>query len=350
MQDLNGITQLSDQKFRVVVTKRIGGKKVFRERTVGSLAEAILARAALQQNIEVKAETFAVACERIIAAKLAKGRLRPHTAKKMRILAQMLKPLLQKDVRKLNHKDIEMWVSSLHTLKKDDGRPYSYSTLVGVWNLLRTICNRLVAEGALKSNPCNQVEFIRGATRRRETLTEDELNRLLAATSCCSPDIAALIWLLATTGMRFGEASSLTWEDINFGEDFICVSKSQVGGYVGLTKTGKERTVPLHPKVKEMLAGIKADGASELVFPSKNGNYRYTSVLIKPLAECCQRARINKHVTAHVLRRAANDLLRRHAGETVAMAVLGHVTQAMHRHYATVHVDEGRRAFAALVG
>src|SRR5690606_19443809 len=118
--------------------------------------------------------------------------------------------------------------------------------------------------------------------------------------------------------------------------------RSQVDGKVFPTKTSTHRTVPLHPTVatilKEHRAWLAARYKGALVFPSRVGTYRNSSVLRKPLQRCAAKAGIDKRVSNQALRRTVNNLIRQSAGEIAARAITGHATQAMTEHYSDVTV------------
>jgi integrase len=86
----------------------------------------------------------------------------------------------------------------------------------------------------------------------------------LNATKHESPDVAVMIWVGFTTGMRFGELSAPTRDDVDFESGVIHVRRSQVYGVVGPTKTNSMRLVPLHPMVgnAELHASKKASSSN----------------------------------------------------------------------------------------
>ena len=101
-----------------------------------------------------------------------------------------------------------------------------------------------------------------GAVRRPEIAlrpyiyTRDEIARLMAAArNLFSPQKLRchtyyhLVGLLATTGMRSGEAVRLANSDVNLAEGLITIRES---------KFGKSRVVPLHPTTVNSLAGYTA--------------------------------------------------------------------------------------------
>src|SRR5579862_93352 len=101
-----------------------------------------------------------------------------------------------------------------------------------------------------------------GTVRRPEVdlrpyiYTQEEISRLMAAArDLLSPrglrchTYCHLVGLLATTGMRSGEAVRLGVGDVNLAEGLLTIRES---------KFGKSRIVPLHPTTIKALAGYKA--------------------------------------------------------------------------------------------
>ena len=136
----------------------------------------------------------------------------------------------------------------------------------------------------LDTDPTEGVRFAaRGADRRpKDVLDQDQLAGVLKATAHESDDVRAMIWVGFSTGMRFGELSSLLWSDVDFDKKCIHVRKSQVNGIVGPTKKRGYRTVPLHPLVADVLRrqqrwvetqAIRCVDAG-MVFPSNVGSSR----------------------------------------------------------------------------
>lgn len=96
----------------------------------------------------------------------------------------------------------------------------------------------------------------KGQRKRINPFTEDEVQRLFAATV---PDREHPLWVvLITTGMRHGEAQALRWEDIDLDRRTVAVCASLhhdtgAGLVPGPTKTGKSRVISLRPHTVEAL-------------------------------------------------------------------------------------------------
>lgn len=302
-------------------------------------------------------------------AHLAKtGRNRPHViAHHVKILEIFILPAFGgMNVHDVQRSDLACWMERLGDLRWGDGKPYAKETLATAWRTLRSLMHDALVLADLEKDPTDGIRFTaKGLPRKdKDVLTQHELARLLEQAQHESPDVAAMIWVGFTTGMRFGEISALTWDDVVFpssaGEaGVIHVRRSQVYGVVGPTKTNSKRSVPLHPVVATMLRAHRQwqEGRTKgnVVFPASRSNgkgsgYRYSGLLTKPLARCAARAGLNKHITAHTMRRTFNNLARQAAGEIVARAMTGHMTQAMTEHYSHVTLAEKAKALESALG
>ena len=126
---------------------------------------------------------------------------------------------------------------------------------------------------------------------------------------------------------------------------------------MNLPKTvSTRRLVYLPPGVLAVIGTHRSwqrENASTLVnvvFPSREGTYRYPTVLVKPLQRCCERAGVAKRLTAHCMRKTANNLIRRAAGDTVARSMIGHATAEMTLRYSEVDQAEALGALHAAFG
>jgi integrase len=119
---------------------------------------------------------------------------------------------------------------------------------------LRAMLNAAVDDGVITANPALRIgRLLRGLAgreaRRPAALTADELARLLAAADRDFQDCADLVYLLAWSGLRIGEACALRWDDLDASGGFIVVQRTAAWtrGRVRITppKSSKPRRVDL---------------------------------------------------------------------------------------------------------
>lgn len=289
----------------------------------------------------------------------ARGKTRAYADTRVKHLERFILPWLgHRAPTAIKPKDIESWKHWLVEQRTEDGKPYAHETLTTVWGTMRSFLRFVTVQADLPRNPAQDVRFdVRGRDRaEKDVLDADELQRLIAASEEESPDVRTMLVVGFGLGIRFSELSALQWSDIDLDGGRLRIQRSQVLGVVGPPKTeSTRRDVYLPPEVVAELRVHKqrqeaGQEPTELVFPSRTGGYRLPQMLTKPLARCCARAGIDKHITAHCLRHTANNLLRQVANEVVVRAMIGHATPAMTLRYSHVGQDERARAHRAAFG
>jgi integrase len=221
---------------------------------------------------------------------------------------------------------------------------------------LRTLSAMLsdaMADGLITFNAAAAVKVI----RQRDDVDEDnsllpnELRSYLDGWLELYPQFHPLVLLLALTGVRWGEATSLKWSDVDEAERTgrLCIRRSHWCGRIKSTKTRKHRIVP-YPSI--LADAMKAHRQRAIVeqhaslkggwcFTAPNGQLYRHGRLHKENKAVLKRAGINRRVTIHGLRRTMTDLLRLSSIDQVtAAALIGHDTERMRRHYSTVRDSE----------
>jgi integrase len=168
---------------------------------------------------------------------------------------------------------VREWVADLSV----DLAPATVHKTIGV---LRQVLAMAVAENRLGMNPVDGVELpsVRAAEQRFITL--EQLHMLADAAG----DHRALVYVLGTCGLRFGEVAELRWRDLDLQKKTIRITRSValVDGefVVGAPKNGKGRMVSLPAFVAELLEDtVKRSAQDALVFPdSKGGHMRGSNV------------------------------------------------------------------------
>jgi integrase len=232
---------------------------------------------------------------------------------------------------------------------------YSGNTLKNLLLVLRTMTRDAQADLDLPRWPCARVKPPKPVNHYTDEepnlLSAEELQRVLVE---LPKRWKALATIMAWTGLRFGEATALRWEDVDTDKGLIRVRRSQYRSIVSpATKTGKVRTVPLVPELaatllehrhmmmKEQHPGLEAGW----VFPSDTGGLMHTGQLRGPLKEAAKRAGVKHRITPHGLRRTFNNLVRQvEADAVVIRSITGHSTEQMREHYSHVGVEEKQRA------
>ena len=264
---------------------------------------------------------------------------------------------------RLTRKDVADWIARVETKRQDDGRLYSSASVKGWWTVLRNMLRDAYAQGHMPADiTTRHTAPDTGEVGRQEqgTLSADELGRLaMAAAATLEPQRYAEIVTLAYTGMRAGELYGLHWDAIDEAQGLIHIKRSAYKGEVGTTKTGKVRTVPMAEIVRQAIAAHRQEMIREqhpglssgIVFPDRNGGYRRTESLSKPLRELGKKLGFEVHVSAQVLRRTFNTLLIKAQVDRITIRSLtGHSSERMTEHYTGLPMEMKRQALGTLLG
>lgn len=216
-----------------------------------------------------------------------------------------------------------------------------------------TVLNQVLAEAVRRRriavNPSTDIELPRSVHVERRYLTAAQVVALAKAAGTVTADpkkigekrYAAqlnaadarrtLVYVLAYTGLRFGEVAALQVADVNVLRSRLRVHRSvtQVNGEMvyGSTKTGKARDVAVPKSVMTMITELTEGRAPhELVFPAANGEpLRLRNVRRDWWNRAVKDSGVPSGLTPHELRHTAASLAIR-AGASVksVQRMLGH--------------------------
>lgn len=168
-------------------------------------------------------------------------------------------------------------------------------------------------------------------------LTPDELAMLIRQMTGQS---RAMVSLMAMCGLRQNEVFALTVGQVDIDGRVLRI----------YGKGGKWRATPLpEPLVDDMRARCAGRGTDELVFTSARTGRQVTDIR-KSLRRAADRAGINKHVTAHLLRHSFATALV-NAGENlrIIQEILGHADIQTTQVYTHIAAQSKRAAVDKLV-
>lgn len=206
-------------------------------------------------------------------------------------------------------------------------------TIANAWGTLATMFKMAVIDGHLEKPPTIGVKLGRKTDHEKiehRYLTAAEILQVVADTS---PRYQPLIWVLAGTGMRWGEATALEPGDFDLTGGTVRVTRAwkrdrDKGFYIGPVKTGKaKRTITLPGETLDAVDElVRQRGRKQLLFTNRNDDpvkhqpfYRehWTKSCTKNIAE--PRPRIHDLRHSHVA-----ILLAGGVGLPVIQARLGH--------------------------
>ncbi|MCL5268300.1 MAG: site-specific integrase [Bacteroidetes bacterium] len=145
-------------------------------------------------------------------------------------------------------------------------------------------------------NPMKGVDYIRLPEEEGPFLSKEDIEKLRGV---MNPGLYCdFIETALYTGMRIGEIRNLSWNDIDFLKMKIRVRNTESFS----TKSKKERTVPLHPRLVEILSLRSRVDHSPLVFLRSDLKQVDPGTANKEFRKYCKKAGLDPRFHFHTLR------------------------------------------------
>ncbi|GFI19181.1 MAG: tyrosine-type recombinase/integrase [Lachnospiraceae bacterium] len=217
---------------------------------------------------------------------------------------------------------------------------------------LKSIFNDAVVDGIITKSPAAgvkalKVEGMSATETYHRALTLEEQNLFMENVK--QEWLYELIALLLCTGMRLGEATALTWSDIDYINNVIhvtkTISRSATGEYITDTPKSKTsiRDIPLNDSIKRVLKSQKEKLSlvhgnviplSQAVFEGVYGGMVHNSSANKAIRDTLKRINAEEekieHFSAHALRDTfATRYIEQGGSAQVLKTILGHASLSM---------------------
>lgn len=210
--------------------------------------------------------------------------------------------------------------------RSDIGKEVSNSTLNNYLRNIKAFLTYLVDNQIIKSSNVHQCKFIKTERRSKEQLTDAEFQKLIKSMDCTKfhefRDYTC-INLIFDTGMRLSETLHLDVDNVDLLRRTILIPAD-------LTKGRKDRVVFYSMQMSKLLQrwlNFK-DTMQEtpLIFPTQRTNTTISnSNFERNFRGYLKKAKINKHITPHVLRNNfARRFLLNNGSLVVLSKILGH--------------------------
>lgn len=247
-----------------------------------------------------------------------------------------------------------------------DNRKYAYATVYLELTFLKQVIKYLITEGHLPSTSAFSYPLSKPRGSATYCWTRDEVTEMI---SYCRK-LSSLNWLanvitaLAYTGLRISELASLRWSDVNLESRIITLQDERTFSPTKLkraprtTKSGRDRSIPIHQDLIGVLKSIERRG--DFVFHGPRGGRIKPDTIrrillrdvLKPIAVSSQipnntsrfidgRLHSFRHYFCST---CANEGI----SEQMVMTWLGHADSRMVRHYYHLHNDEAKRQMSRL--
>lgn len=185
-------------------------------------------------------------------------------------------------------------------------------------------------------NPVKQVDKIKVLTKDQHVFSQEQVIALL---NHCKNDgrhrfLYAPYLVLAMTGLRSGELTNLTWDDLDFDRRVIKIrNKTLPDGREWTAKTKQRRELKMDDEVFDVLFELKIQSSSRWVFTNSKGNRLTEPTLWLDLISLCKLLNIPRG-QVHSFRRTFACMMDRAVHDRVAIKeTLGHATMTMTDRY-----------------
>ena len=227
-----------------------------------------------------------------------------------------LSSYINKDLLKLNNKDIEKFIVSL------DLEPSSVSNYLSGF---KCFYNYYVKIGNIKSNPTDSISSPKLVKKLPTFLTVEEIDNLLdiEIKDAFSARNKSIMELLYSSGLRISELISLEFKNIDLNDCIIRV----------MGKGSKERIVPINDiaihylkiYVKEYRHMLVKNEQNNYLYLNNHGKKMTRQGIFKMLKKLCLEKNIKKDVSPHTIRHSiATHMLENGADLRIIQEFLGH--------------------------
>jgi len=234
-------------------------------------------------------------------------------------LARWLREMGHGTLAQAQELDVQGYMAARHA----ESRPSSVGRRLSVF---RRFFRWALREGLCAQDPTLRMDAPRQRVRLPGTLTESQVERLLAA-----PDVLdilglrdrAMLELLYASGLRVSELVSLRTVQVGLSEGVLRVTGK--GSKERLVPFGHEAGVWLERYVAESRGLILGGRVSEALFVTSQGQGMSRQMFWKLIRKYAVVAGITQHLSPHTLRHAfATHLLNHGADLRVVQMLLGH--------------------------
>lgn len=245
-----------------------------------------------------------------------------------------------KDSIDIKKNDIEAF---LEYLSKNNLSERSISHLMSV---LRELFKYYIKHNIIEVSPMQNIRTIKQKSYLPNTLTEEEVTRLLDIELKTPFDYRnkAMLELLYATGLRVSELITLKIHNINFDEAMLkCTGKGSKDRYIPL---GEYALKYLKIYIDEYRNRTLIKGENYYIFINNHGNPMSRSGFFKIIQNIAEKKGITTHITPHTLRHTfATHLVNNGADLRTVQMLLGHEDIATTGIYTHLANDKERKDY-----
>ena len=214
---------------------------------------------------------------------------------------------------------------------------------------LKSFFNYLVFEDYRADNPMDLIESPKTGRKLPDTLSINEINKLIEAIDLSKPEgerNRAMLETLYGCGLRVSELVNLRLSDLYFKEDFIKVTgKGDKQRFVPISEINKkyiniyQNEVRVHQRIQK--------GFEDILFLNRRGKQLTRAMIFTIIKQLAVTIALNKNISPHTFRHSfATHLLTNGADLRAIQQMLGHESITTTEIY--MHVDRSHLAEVTL--
>ncbi|MFT6994490.1 MAG: integrase/recombinase XerD [Maribacter sp.] len=210
---------------------------------------------------------------------------------------------------------------------------------------LKSFFNYLVFEDYRADNPMDLIESPKIGRKLPDTLSENEINQLIAAIDLSKAEgerNRAILETLYGCGLRVSELTGIKLSDLYFEEDFIKVTgKGDKQRFVPISAINK-KYINIYRKEIRVHLNIK-DGFQDTLFLNRRGKQLTRAMIFTIVKDLAEKIGLKKNISPHTFRHSfATHLLENGADLRAIQQMLGHESITTTEVY--MHVDRSHLA------
>ncbi|KAF0142157.1 MAG: site-specific recombinase phage integrase family [Ignavibacteria bacterium] len=239
---------------------------------------------------------------------------------------------------KIDTRILDKFVTSAYS-RTQRGAHHYYRTLKAAFN-------KAVEWNYIETNPFTKIKFPKLSKSFPTFISEDEL--LIILTNTPYQYLKDIFIVGFYTGLRLGELINMKWNWIDFFQNHITVKCSNDF----ITKSKKERIVPMSEKVKSILItrfNLAVHQPDEIVFFRIQKRKLHQETISKQFKEAVRKSNLNENIHFHSLRHSFASLLaQKGVSLYVIKELLGHTDLATTQIYSHLQQQNLRDAINIL--
>lgn len=245
------------------------------------------------------------------------------------------------DENEINLSPITINQEIIHQFIYDVAKKINPKSQARIISGLRSFFDYLIFEDYRKNNPTDLIEAPKIGRKLPDTLSEEEINELIAAIDLSHPQgerNRTILETMYSSGLRVSELITIKISDLFFDEGFIRV----------IGKGNKQRFVPIHFHAQKYILSYIKDirihinpkkGFEDTVFLNRRGKGLTRQMVFTILKDLAIKINLKKKISPHTLRHSfATHLLKNGADLRVIQQMLGHESITTTEIY--VHLDK----------